>query len=568
VTSFIATMRQPLVYQSKTTLMIGRAITDPNPNSGEFYLEQQLASIYADIGNRELVRTGTMQALGINWLPTYSVRALPNTQLIEISVTDTVPVRAQAVANELAHQLILQSPTSLRTEDQDRQNFIDEQLATLQQQIKDTQNEIEKLNLQMGTLNSARQIADIQTQISGLETKVTNLQSAYASLAATSSKDATNSLSVIEPAGLPSTPIGPKAIIVVLLASVIGLTLAGLGAYTIEALDDSIKSNEEISRLLDVPIIGSIPTITDKESRWDFIYQNPRSPITDAFRMTRANIEFLSVDKPIKTILMTSPNVSEGKSTIASNLAFCFAQNEKKVILMDADFRRPVLHTAAHVSGEKGLSDVFLGTQSIDDVIVPLAGEQVFLIPAGTLPPNPTELLGSKRMEIILKEVKKKADLVIIDAPPLILADALILSKFVDGVLVVIRLGRTRKKSILTVKKQLEQAGTPILGILVNQASTGDGVYYNRYYSSDEIPEKKKNRSKDHGKGSRAEVKRKPQVVAAPEMYEDPNPTPPFVDIGEEIEINDLGFPNFHDPETVSSDQKPIVNNAPDQRKY
>ncbi len=555
VTSFLVTRSQPLVYVAQTTLMIGRAISEPNPTSGEFYLEQQLAAVYADIGNREKVRNETMKALGISWLPNYLVRALANSQFIEISVTDTVPLRAQVVANELAHQLILQSPSNGQTEDQNRQNFINDQLNTLQQQIRDTQAEIEKLNLEMGSANSARQIADLQSQINVLETKVSDLQNTYASLAVTSSQAATNSLTIIEPAGVPTTPVGPNSILIILLSAGIGLVLGGLGAYVIEALDDSIKYTEDINHLLDVPIIGTIPTITDQENRWDNVFKNPRSPITDAFRMTRANIEFLSVDKQIKVILMTSPNVAEGKSTLASNMAFSFAQNEKKVILIDADFRRPMLHTAANIPGDKGLSDIFLGTQKLDDVMVPWLAERVYLLPAGNLPPNPTELLGSKKMETILKEIRKKADLVIVDAPPLILADALILSKYVDGVILVIRLGRTRKKSIISVKKQLEQAGTKILGILVNEATSGDGYYYNRYYSVEHKPAKKISASIRVRKNDTHPAKTISTQVTIKEIQVDPNPTPPFVEAEEDIEVNYLGFPDFDKVESKSSSQ-------------
>ena len=123
-TSFAVTIRQPKMYQSQTLLMIGRTTSELNPTPGDFYLEQQLASYYADIANREVVRNGVMKALGMYWLPPYTAHPLPNTQLIEIDVTDAVPQRAQAVANELAHQLILQSPSSDRPENKTGKNLL------------------------------------------------------------------------------------------------------------------------------------------------------------------------------------------------------------------------------------------------------------------------------------------------------------------------------------------------------------------------------------------------------------------------------------------------------------
>jgi capsular polysaccharide biosynthesis protein len=133
--SYRAVRQQPLVYEARTTLMIGRALDNPNPSNNEFWLSQQLAATYADLGKREAVRERTMAALGMTWLPEYRVRALPNTQLLEIVVVDTNPARAQSVANELANQLILRSPTASRPEEQDRQAFVNEELNDLEATI-------------------------------------------------------------------------------------------------------------------------------------------------------------------------------------------------------------------------------------------------------------------------------------------------------------------------------------------------------------------------------------------------------------------------------------------------
>jgi polysaccharide biosynthesis transport protein len=544
-TSFIATARQPKVYQSRTTLIIGKAISEPNPTSGEFYLGEQLASMYADMVSREPIRNATMEALGIDWLPKYNAQALANTQLIEISVSDTVPNRAQAVAAELAHQLILQSPSGVQSDDQAQQGFINSQLATLQKQIQDTQAEIEKQQLKITTLNSARDIADTQSQITSLENKLATLRTTYASLASSTNRDATNSLTIIEPADLPSVPISPNPLMIVGLASTIGFVLACLGAYAIEALDDSIKSEEEISKVLDVPIVGHIPTFNDEENRWGYIYKNPRSPIADAFRMMRTNIDFLSIDNPIKSILLTSPNIAEGKSTIACNLAFSFAQIEKKVILVDADFRRPVLHSAAQVPNDIGLSDLFLGKVSINDVLIPWFDGLVNLLPAGILPLNPTELMGSKMMEVVQSNLKKMADIVIIDSPPLILADSLILSKKVDGVLLVVRFGRTRKKSLQAVKKLVAQSGTKIFGIVINQSNQGDSYYYNHYYSADQGTKEAKPSLFDYVTKFQPDRNTRKSNNHIDLSHENSSPTPPFIEAENEIKFDAEGFPEF-----------------------
>ena len=188
--SFIVSLQQAPQYQSRTTLLLGQSITNPNPNTSQFFLEQQLAAIYADMGTRDPVRRGAMTALGLDWLPPYVVRVIPDTQLIEISVSDTDPYRAKAVAEELANQLILKAPTSIDSGQQDRQNFIADQLTTLENDISTTQDDIEQKKVELGTLNSASQISSTEQQIFALENKLSTLQDTYASLLSSTSKGA------------------------------------------------------------------------------------------------------------------------------------------------------------------------------------------------------------------------------------------------------------------------------------------------------------------------------------------------------------------------------------------
>ena len=487
--SYNAVRQQSPIYQAHATLMIGRMIQDPNPNSGEFYLVQQLAAAYADIGNREPVKYKTMEALGISYLPATRVSALPNSSLIAISVTDTDPKRAQVVANELANQLILTSPTSSNSEDRTRQQFVNDQLDKLQSQIQETNAEIEKLQQQLGDLNSARQIADMQEQITAQQQKLTSLQSNYASLLGTTQSGATNTLSLIEPAGLPVTPIGPNKKMTVALAAAIGLALSSLAAYVLEALDDSLKSTEEINRLIKAPILGYIGEIP-QNNRMTYVAENPRSPVSDAFRLLRTNLEFLGIKNPLQVILITSPDIEDGKSTISSNLAASIAQSRnKRVILVDADLRKPTLHTGLGVENRNGLSEICLGTINIQDAMIPWGYGELKLIPAGVVPPNPVELLSSDKFSQAIEEMRAYADVIIIDSPPIFLADTLVLSGKVDGVLVVLRPGYTRKKSVARILDHFQKTGANFLGIILNRVAKSES-YYSDYYQSQ--PDKNK----------------------------------------------------------------------------
>jgi len=481
VSSFLATFRQPEVYQAHATLMVGQMINNPNPNSNEFYLAQQLAGTYANIGNREQVRNATMNSLGITWMPEYLVQAMPNSPLIEVQVSDTSPQVAQAVANALATQIVLLGPSSAQPGGTDHQAFIEQQLSTLQTQITDTQAQIDQLQQQLGELNSARQITDMQTQIAAEQSKLSSLQANYASLLASTSSGAMNTLTIIEQAELPVTPNGPSKLIIVALAGAVALVLAALGAYLIEALDDSLKTQEEVEAQFNEPVLGMIGKIP-KDSAMDYVASEPRSVIADEFRMLRTNLEFFNIDKSRKTILVTGLGISEGKSTIAANLAISLAQNDKRVILVDADFRRPNLHTAVGVANAQGLSDIWLGSVGMAEVLVPWNNSRVYFLPSGGTPPNPTELLDSIRMKKILERIKEAADFVVIDGPPLTVPDSVVLASKVDGVLLVIQLGRTRKRMVSVAKDRFQQSGAKVLGIVLNRVPQHDSYYPAAYY--------------------------------------------------------------------------------------
>lgn len=486
VSSFLATLRQPPIYQALTTLMIGQVITNPNPTTAEFNLSQQLAANYAEIANREPVRIATMQALGLNFLPDYRATALPDGQFIEITVTDTIPERAQAVANELARQLILRSPTGSQSESQARQEFIKKQLDNLQVQITNTEDEIVRLRDELATMDSARQISDTQLQINALDAKLRDLQTTYADLLANSQSGAVNTITVIEEASRPTRPIGPNKMLTILLSSGIGFALAAAAAYLLDYLDDTVKTPEDVERVTKAPILGYLTELDIEENGNLYVADNPRHPIVEEYRSLRTNLEFAGVDQPLKTLFVSSAGVQDGKSSVAANLAVIMAQAEKKVILVDADLRRPNIHNIFGFLNDYGLSDVFRGKLRIEEAAKEWNDGMVSVITAGTPPPNPAELLGSKRMTEILQYLQSQADLVILDGPPFIVADAPVLASRVDGVLLVVRPDFTQLPALENMVEQIERAGARIVGVALNRLPLKSAMRYtgNRYYAS------------------------------------------------------------------------------------
>jgi succinoglycan biosynthesis transport protein ExoP len=481
LSSFFVTREQPPIYLARTTLLVSRTIYEsPNPNTNNLWLAQQLASYYADLARRTPVRTATMQALGLEWLPEYTARPLTSIPFIEISVTDTSAVRAQAVANELANQLILQSPTSVASAAGQDSGFLAEELQWHEDQIKQTREDISEKEKLLAESNSAREIANLEQEKAALESRLSSLQSNYALMLANSNQGATNTLTLFEPANLPTTPIGPnKMMIIVLSAAIAGMLAAG-AAYLLEYLDDTIKTPEEVTRYLDLPVIGYLSEQGKVQTGGVYVLQKPRSMVAESYRSLRTNLDFVSVDKPLRSILVTSGGVGEGKTSIALNLAIVMAQSGRRVLLLDADLRRPRLNHYLQMTNNVGISDVFRG-QNLVDVMRPWGEAGITVITSGDAPPNPADLLGSQRMDSILTQLEQKFDVVIIDGPPSIVTDMAVLSAKVDGVLLVVRYGFMRRGSARKILEQFERAGARVVGVALNGMPRSQEEKYSRY---------------------------------------------------------------------------------------
>ena len=291
----------------------------------------------------------------------------------------------------------------------------------------------------------------------------------------------------VESAVKPSVPISPKPVQSTVMGLAIGLFVAAAIIFLIEFLDDTLKTPDEIKAVLDVPVIGFIGDLNHSPTKTNeplglYVARNPRSPVSEAFRSLRTNIEYSSVDKQIKTVLITSSGESEGKSTVAANLAVIEAQAGKKVVLVDTDMRRPKVHVQFNKPNRMGLSDLIAGKLSINEVLKPIEmTNNLSIITCGTIPPNPAELLGSERMEQILKDLQQEFDFIIIDSPPMVVSDAQILSTKVDGLLFVIIPGQTKIIAARRPIEELERIGARVIGVIANKIPKNRDYYYGGY---------------------------------------------------------------------------------------
>lgn len=212
------------------------------------------------------------------------------------------------------------------------------------------------------------------------------------------------------------------------------------------------------------------------------VKDNPKSPISEAYRTLRTNIEFSNFDNDINTILVTSSGPQEGKSTTAANLALSVAETGKKVLLIDCDLRKPSIHKNFNISNNKGISNLLIGQFNFDDA-AQMYGENLYILTSGTIPPNPSEMLSSKKMKTFLEEAKKNFDFIILDTPPVIaVTDAQLLSTMVGGVLLVIASGQAEILAVQKTKELLELVKANIIGVVLNKAQVNNGKNYGYYH--------------------------------------------------------------------------------------
>ncbi len=208
----------------------------------------------------------------------------------------------------------------------------------------------------------------------------------------------------------------------------------------------------------------------------------PRSPISEAYRSLRTSIQFLGLDRTVQTILVTSAGPQEGKTTTLANLAVTFAEAGREVLAVDCDLRRPALHRIFGIANENGLTALMRDEKALSDVIVPTEIPHLRLLPSGPLPPNPSELLGSQRMDRIIESLRSIAEIILFDSPPTIaVTDASVLGAKMDGVLLVVSAGKTKRDHALRAKTMLQKGNAKVLGVVLNNVKFDGSLY--QYYA-------------------------------------------------------------------------------------
>lgn len=297
-------------------------------------------------------------------------------------------------------------------------------------------------------------------------------------------------LTVVNPAALPTSPVSPDTRRNVAMGLALGL-LAGIGlALVVNTLDRRIKSKEQLESTTGKPVVGSIPyrQAEDKEEGAEHIvpFREGHSPAAEAFRRLRTNLQFLNVDSPPRVFVLTSSVPAEGKSETAVNLALALAEAGNRVLLVEADLRRPLVVNYLAMPDGVGLTNILSGQASFADVVQETRHDGVELLACGPLPPNPSELLASDTARQLIDDLRAEYDFVILDSPPLLpVTDAALLAKITDGALLVVRAHRTTSDQVAQAVDNLRKADATILGVVTvanKPTKRGSKSYYDSYY--------------------------------------------------------------------------------------
>ena len=487
--AFLVSDRQPPTYQATTTLLISQA-TSATYDSGALLTGERLARTYAQLLTKRPVMEEVATRLNLSVSATalanrVSVNLVRDTQLITLRVVDEDPARAKDIANTIPEVFGKHNETMQLVRYSSSRENLQKQLGLVNGDISATETSLEALRAVS---------APDQAEINRLEAALLQYRTTYANLLRSyediriAEAQTLDTITVVEPAVLATSPVGPKTKTNTLLAGVVGAMVAVGVAFLIEYLDDTVKNPDDVQRATNLPTLGAVvqfdePRLGDEEP---IMAARPKSVIAEGYRVARTNLQFstMGLRKSGAVLLVTSAQPLEGKTTSLSNLGVSLAQAGKRVLLVDTDLRRPALHRHFNLSKETGLTSLLLESQAdVGRVIQKTKVEGLSVLPSGRVPANPADVLGFPEMAQLLDQLRSMADYVLLDSPPVLsVADASILAQQVDGVVMVVESGRTRTDMVRRAVSMLEGVKARVLGVLLNKISVRRSSYYDYHY--------------------------------------------------------------------------------------
>jgi succinoglycan biosynthesis transport protein ExoP len=436
-----------------------------------------------------------------------TAKLLTGTQVIDVQAASPVPAQAASWANAVGNAFIAYER--------------DVAIVQLTAASQDIARQIASLKAQIPAASSptSTAVTDINAQVQTIQGELDSLPGA--------SSIVYGGGAIISPAPVPTHPASPNKKQNLLLGAVVGLLLAIGLVLLIEALDDRLRTAEEVVARVGSPVLGAVPYAKELSKPAEATMLSRRtSAVVEAYRTLRINLRFLSLDRPLRTLLVTSSVKGEGKSTTAANLAAAFAASGVRTILVSGDLRWPSTHRFFGLQNSVGVVDAVLPEVALEALLQTNQLPNLRVLAAGLVPPNPTEILGSERFAYILEVLKVASDLVIIDSPPLLgVADASALASRVDGVLLVVNFKEANRSALDHATEQLRKAGGRLLGTALNAVDPGMGSGYGYEYDYDAGEERRRAKRK-RAKGDRgSNPGESPSPRTEPSTGADPRPS-------------------------------------------
>lgn len=484
--AYLVSNRMTPVYEASTTLLINQApASSASPDYNAVLTAERLARTYAELLIKRPVLEEVVRELSLPFAPSMlaeriRVRPIRDTQLIVVTVEDIDPQRAADIANHIVAVFSEQNRELQSERFAESKRSLAGEIAKLQSDIDTTQAELAALRGIDDPVRRAR-----------LEEALVQYRSSYATVLRSleevrlAEAQLTNSVNVVESAAPVYTPVRPRIATNTGMAAVAGLLLAIGVALLIEYLSDRVNSAEDVATTARVGMLAAIGRIDGAEPSDKLVMlKDPFSQVAEAYQMLRVKLEIARFEKPLHTLLVTSSNPGEGKSTTAANLALAIARSGKRVILVDTDLRRPSLHRFFRHANLRGVTTALVRdpSDSLYNHMIAAGEENLLVLPSGPVPSDPAVMVSSKKMLDLIDELKRIADVVVFDSPPILaVADAMPLAHVCDATLLVVLAGVTRTSQLRRACDQLLQAGVEPQGVVLNRV-TREQVGYEHYY--------------------------------------------------------------------------------------